>query len=261
VAADESEEAKKTERVAGELRELILSGEWEDDFIVPRERDLTAEHGVSLVTLRRALDALVGEGLIKKSQGKRSRVTNRAPAYRLVVKLHQTQAGHPTDRVAEPPMSFLRGLETGTEQREWSQGTVEVPGRFAALLDLERGVTMIERVMTLIVNGEPILTSTSYLPVDLSDDGEGWQDAEIGQLALIGHAVTSKFMEEQSRMPTPTERTTLGMAKGVLVKIISHPCQVTMADRTVATGVIVLARNDRVRLRWYGPEPRSWPPE
>ncbi len=189
--------------------------------------------------------------MIEKSQGKPSRVSKHEPAYGLVVGLRQPQAGYPIDRVAEPPMSFLPGLKTGTEQREWSQGTVAVPPRFAALLGLEPGTTMIQRVMTLIIDGEPILTSISYLPVDLVDDGDGWQDVEIGQLALLGYAVTSQFMEEQkSRMPSPAERATLGMPKGILVKIISHPCRVLMADRVVTTGVIVLARNDRVRLRW-----------
>lgn len=254
MAADRLAEAKKTKRVADKLRELILSGEWEDRHPLPSERDLAAEHGVSVTTLRRAVDVLVGEGLIEKGQGRPSRVSNREPAYRLVIKLHQTQADNLTDRVAEPPLSFVRGQTAGTERREWSQAAVAVPRRFAALLGLEPGARMVERVMKLAIDGEPILTSTSYLPVDLAVDDEGWQDVEVGQLALLGHTVTSEVLEEQSKMPTPAERTTLGMPKGVSVKIISYPCQVLLPDRTVAVGVIVLARGDRVRLQWYRPQ-------
>jgi GntR family transcriptional regulator len=268
VAADQPANAKKTKRVADDLREPILSGEWEDGHTLPSEQQLAAEHGVSLVTLRRAIEVLVGEGLIEKGQGRPSRVSNREPTHRLHIQPHQTPAGQragqragqptgqpadqPADRVAEPPLSFIRGEEAGTEGREWSQASVAVPRRFAALLGLEPGSAMVERVIKLGIDGEPILTSTSYLPVDLADDAEGWQDVEIGQLALIGHAVTSELTEEQSRMPTPAERAALGMPRGVSVKIISYPCQVLVApDRTVAAGVIVLARSDRVRLRWY----------
>ncbi|HEY3259358.1 MAG TPA: GntR family transcriptional regulator [Pseudonocardiaceae bacterium] len=265
MAADASGETKKTTRVADRFRELILSGEWEDGHTLPSERDLAAEQGVSVTTMRRAIDVLVGEGLIDKGQGRPSRVSNREPAYRLVIKLHQAQAGYlvdgVADRVAEPPLAFSAGSETGAERREWSQAAVAVPKRFAALLGLEPGARMIERVMKLAVDGEPILTSTSYLPPELAHNGDGWQDVEVGQLALVGHPVSAELMEEQSRMPTPAQRAALGMPKGVSVKIISYPCQVLMADRTLPAGVIVLARSDRVRLRWYRPEPLGWAPE
>jgi chorismate-pyruvate lyase len=117
---------------------------------------------------------------------------------------------------------------TGAAHRRYRQGTVAVPRRFARLLGLPPGEVMVERVITLIVDGEPLLASTSYLPPELADDAddaEGWQQVEIGQLALPGHAVRSTFVEEWTRTGTSTER-------------------------TVPAGTIVLARTDRVRLRW-----------
>jgi len=263
VPADTSRNGKLTDQVADRLRELILlSGDWEDRHIMPSEAEMAKEHGVSKTTMRRAIDVLVGEGLIEKGQGKHSRVRLRPPAYRLVI--NQTQAGRPTDWVAEPPLS-IRRPETGSEKRKWTESTVAVPRGYAASLGLEPHAKMVQRVMKLTIDGEPILTSTSYLPVDLAEhgteDGTGWRDAEIGQLALNGYVVTSEFMEDQNRMPAPTERAALGMPKNVLIRIISHQCQVLMADQTILAGVIVLARSDRVCLRWYRPKPAGWPSE
>jgi GntR family transcriptional regulator len=249
VPADTSGGGTLTERVADELRELILiSAEWRNGHPLPSEDTLATGHRVSKQTVRNAIDILVGEGLIEKGQGKVSRVSIREPAYRLVIQLHRAQAGYRNDLVAEPPLSFIRST-TAQEQREWREGEVEVPRQFAAMLGLEPLVRMLAREMKLTIDGEPILTSTSYLPPDLVGD-EGWRDVEIGQLALIGHEIISEYLEDEHRMPTPTERATLGMPKGVLMKIISHRCRVLLNDWTMRTGVIVLARHDRVRMRW-----------
>jgi GntR family transcriptional regulator len=239
--------------VAEALREQILESEgWDNGHKLGSEGNLARKYGVSKTTLRRALDVLVGENLIEKGRGKPSRVSIREPAYRFVIQLHQPRAGHPAGGLAEPPFTFLRTPETATEQHQWEpQIEVTVPRQFAALLGLEPRTRMLSRSVKVSMDGEPILTSTSYVPLELADD-QGWQDVQAGQLAVVGHEVRSEFLEDEQRMPTPTERAGLGMPKGISLKIISHRCQVALPDRFVRAGVIVLARTDRVRLRWYG---------
>lgn len=258
--ANESGSSTKTNRVAEALRERILESEgWDNGHLLGTEDDLATEYGVSKTTVRRALDVLVGENLIEKGQGKVSQVSFREPAYRFVVQLHQPQAGSPAAGLAEPSSTFIRTPKT--EQHEWEpQIEITVPRQFAALLGLEPRTRMISRSVKVRIDGEPILTSTSYVPVELADD-EGWQDAEVGQLAVVGHEVRSEFLEDEHRMPTPTERAALGMPKGTLLKIISHRCQVAAPGRLMRAGVIVLARIDRVRLRWYGTPLLGSPPE
>jgi GntR family transcriptional regulator len=51
------------------LREAIADNRLAADEALPPERDLAEEFGVSRITVRKALDALVGEGLLTRRQG------------------------------------------------------------------------------------------------------------------------------------------------------------------------------------------------
>src|SRR5690606_41936452 len=51
------------------LRERILSGEVASEGRLPSEPALAQEHGVSRVTVRRALDRLAGDGMIERRPG------------------------------------------------------------------------------------------------------------------------------------------------------------------------------------------------
>jgi hypothetical protein len=89
-----------------------------------------------------------------------------------------------------------------TAHRECSQRTASVPRQFATLLGLEVGGLMVERVIKLLVDGQPILTSTSYLPIELglADNLEDWHNVDIGGFAVVGYAaIPAGFMESWSR--------------------------------------------------------------
>ncbi|MBP1996647.1 GntR family transcriptional regulator [Paenibacillus eucommiae] len=57
-------------QVASSIRERITNNEWEVNEKIPSENQLTEEYGISRVTLRKSLDALHAEGIIKKEQGR-----------------------------------------------------------------------------------------------------------------------------------------------------------------------------------------------
>lgn len=67
-----------TERVAKALREQIRNGQFQLHERLPAERELAAIHGVSRVTLRRALNMLAEDRLIERRQGKGTFVSNPA---------------------------------------------------------------------------------------------------------------------------------------------------------------------------------------
>jgi GntR family transcriptional regulator len=195
--------------------------------------------------VRNAVKLLVEEGLVGTRQGKHTVVLDRVPTHPLVV-TSWAPAGYPTDRVAEP-----LAPDTGAIRREFGQDTAAVPRQFAELLGLTPGDLMVQRTITEIVNGEPIMISTSYLPVDLVGDAEvwhnvDWHDVKMGQLALVGHDVTVERPQVRARPPAPAERTKLDMAKGVSLIILSRACQVQVGERMTPAGVIVLTRGDRV---------------
>ena len=66
---DASLEPLKARRIYLLLRERIASGEFAPGARLPSEPALATEHGVSRVTIRRALDSLAGDGLIDRRVG------------------------------------------------------------------------------------------------------------------------------------------------------------------------------------------------
>ncbi|MBS4208897.1 GntR family transcriptional regulator [Bacillus sp. FJAT-50079] len=57
-------------QVASSIRDRITNNEWEVNEKIPSEAQLTKEYEISRVTLRKSLDVLHSEGIIKREQGK-----------------------------------------------------------------------------------------------------------------------------------------------------------------------------------------------
>jgi len=52
------------------LRQKIESGEWQPGDLIPSERELCNEHGISRMTVRQAVAELVNEGRLRREQGR-----------------------------------------------------------------------------------------------------------------------------------------------------------------------------------------------
>ena len=52
------------------LRDRLISGEWKPGEIFPRDADIVAHYAVSRITVRKAMDGLVNEGLVVRFRGK-----------------------------------------------------------------------------------------------------------------------------------------------------------------------------------------------
>jgi GntR family transcriptional regulator len=57
------------QQIAERLREAISQGAYGDEGVLPSESELSAEHGASRVTIRKALEHLRGDGLVDSRQG------------------------------------------------------------------------------------------------------------------------------------------------------------------------------------------------
>ena len=62
-------------QIDAELRERLIQGTWRAGMMIPSELQFAAEFGVSLGTVRRAIDALVAEGVLHRRQGMGTFVT------------------------------------------------------------------------------------------------------------------------------------------------------------------------------------------
>ena len=66
-------------RLRDTLASRIANGEWMADQPIPSEARLAREYGVSIGTVRKGIDGLVGEGLLERRQGSGTYV--KAPSF------------------------------------------------------------------------------------------------------------------------------------------------------------------------------------
>ncbi len=68
------EAMKKYQEIFNDLQEKITNGRYQAGFLLPTEKDLQEQYGVSRDTVRKALRLLTEKGLIQKVQGRGSQV-------------------------------------------------------------------------------------------------------------------------------------------------------------------------------------------
>jgi GntR family transcriptional regulator len=135
-----------------DLRGMIDDGRWPAGHQVPPERELARTYGVSLITVRRALDELAREQRIERARGRGTFVL----ASRI-------------DRDLDEPLSFSeemqrRGLSPHTRLIAARPETASE--RVAAELDIEPGspTLFVERLR--VADGDPFLLEQAYLPAE-----------------------------------------------------------------------------------------------
>jgi len=131
------------------LRAQISSGAWRPGDMLPTETSLLDQYQVSRATVRRALDALVQEGLIYRERGRGTFVSHPTVQQGLVRIVSFTEDMR------------QRGLEPSTEVL--SANLIPANGDLAKVLDIEAGdeLARIERLR--LADGGPMSIETSYL--------------------------------------------------------------------------------------------------
>jgi GntR family transcriptional regulator, N-acetylglucosamine utilization regulator len=152
-------------QVENGLRRLIQSGEVAPGSALPGELKLAAELGISRHTIRHALNALAGEGLLRRERGRGTLVM---PA--------QTNAV--TERSLTSFYAFAWELSArGVEQRSFvlERTTLVAPRAVAQRLG-SGSRARVERIVRLrTASGEPLVLETAYLPAELASG----LDAEV----------------------------------------------------------------------------------
>lgn len=129
----------KTHRLYLLLKEQIAGGEWNSDDRLPSEPQLAKLYNVSRVTVRRALDGLARDGLIRKSVGAGTFVTKVQARERVTADLtdmlaHLAEMGR-SSRVrllafsyGEPPQVVAEALRLASGQRTQHAVRVRISG-------------------------------------------------------------------------------------------------------------------------------------
>jgi len=136
------------------LRERIVNGDYHAGDLLPSEADLMSDFGVSRITVKRALDDLASEGLLERSRGRGTMVTQTGASLRV---------GNPISASIEGLFTSLSVIGEGTSVEVDSFEYQPASPYVAAQLRIPPGtvVQVVSRVRHL--GKEPFSHSTSYV--------------------------------------------------------------------------------------------------
>lgn len=152
------------DRIAANIRELVMSGEWEPGKKLPRTEDLEEEHGASNVTIQRALTILKGEGLLVGRKGSGVYVRDEAP---LTISpasfMAPAEDGRPYRWATEAAKRSQRGSNRILRVEE-----VVPPRRVREVLGLPAEGVAVLRSRVGLLDDEPAELVDSYYPAEIA---------------------------------------------------------------------------------------------
>ncbi|MFC1416342.1 GntR family transcriptional regulator [Streptacidiphilus cavernicola] len=204
--------------IADELRRRIMSGELAPGDKVPGENTLVTQYAVAAETARKALGVLAAEGLTEARRGSATRVRAFRPIMRQGVK-----------RLAAEQWGGGRSIwQADLDQRPLTTDRVAVaeqpcPEHIAPALNLQPADPVWVRDRRYLVEGQPVMLATSYLPAQLvagsaitrEDTGSG---GIYARLAELGHGPVHFREQVRARLALPEEAAALGL--GVTAPVV-----------------------------------------
>jgi len=169
--------APKYAQVVAEIKRRIDRGTYPPGSLLPSEKQLVGEFGVSRPTVVKSLSALRQEGWIDTQQGKGSFVRGRPP-------LADAERSRPADGVLETAESELTG--------ELVQAGVKLaPPHVTALLGLPSGARAFVRQLLLSESDQPAELASAWLPLEIAE-GTDLASAELLGESLRQHLQSRK---------------------------------------------------------------------
>jgi GntR family transcriptional regulator len=157
-------------QIEEEIRGSIDSGALGELARVPSETDLAAQFRVSRMTARKALDRLVGDGILFRRAGKGTFVA-------------QPKIAHgPSQKLSFSASMRALGLSLST--RVLDSGVQRAPSHVAHALELPAASSVVFLRRLRIVAGEPAAIHTSYLPPQYASVLEGDLTGSLTELMI-----------------------------------------------------------------------------
>ena len=220
------------------LRAKIAAGEWQANQRVPSENELNQTYGLSRMTARGVLTALVNDGVLFRVPGKGTflapvKISAISPAYRGVREQLESM-----------------GYETSTEVLSVRLERPSTKVRERLRLDAGQDVYAIHRLRS--VQNEPISLHHSLVPAPLAPGLDGY-DAGTEQLCVIlekHYGLAMKQVEEtlEASSASVAEAGHLTMRTGQPVLLLED----TISDGrgTAFEYSSIVFRGDKIRLRF-----------
>lgn len=197
--AESPERALRYQALAACLVEGLRGGRWDARTPLPSERDLAAQHGVSRVTARKALELLAAQGLVERRHGSGTyaRALLRDDLRSLVAFSDSLRA-----RGFAPASYWL--------QRVCRHGSAEE----CAALRRDAGtlVAVLERVR--LADGVPMALEYTVVPAEVLGTPAGWGDALYAALRTKGVPVVRAHQRIRALNATAAQAAHLGVPLG-----------------------------------------------
>jgi GntR family transcriptional regulator len=139
------------QRLRDELAANVAENRWRPGEAIPTEAELVSYDGVSIGTVRKAIDKLVAEGLLERFQG-RGTFVRRASFDNALFRFFrfQSESGEPL----------------APEGRVLSREVVEAPLQVTQGLQIAPGSSAIHLTRLRLINQRPLLSESIWLPKD-----------------------------------------------------------------------------------------------
>lgn len=218
-ALDPTSDRAVFRQIADHVRDAIGRGALHEGDKLPSEAQLMQHYGVARMTIRNALQVLQSEGLTVAEHGRGVFVRSRPPVRRLAsdrfARRHRDQG-----KAAFIAETEGAGGKPSVDSIKITE--VQTPPDVAERLRLTEDSSVIARSRRYLINGQPVETAISYLPVEIArgtrieqpDSGPGGIYARLEEL---GYRLDHFVEEIQSRMPFRDEVRALKLAPGVPV--------------------------------------------
>ncbi len=175
-------------QLARDLRQQIAGGRLKPGEALPAEERLCELYGVSRITVRRAIDDLIAEGLVARRRGVGTFVAQPQQATRSV-----SLVGSLYEALAYPKNIAIEVLQHSEKA---------APKRVAELLELQHKTLLFELQVLSRVEHTPFAMTHFYLPADI---GAQLKPAELGAGTPVARLVEKLLGEKVVRAEQTVE--------------------------------------------------------
>lgn len=238
-------------RIADDLRREIVAGTLSAGVRVPSRHQLAERYNVSDRVAVQAVRLLVSEGFLESRSGSGTYVRGRPSVRRLTRSWYRQQRG---DSPFRADMAAQDKVGDWTCRSERTTATSTIADRLA----ITSGDAVMRTGYVFRADGEPVMLSTSYEPLDVTGDTavvfpeEGPQAGRgvVERMAAIGWHITHAAEVVTARPVLAEEAESLRSPIGTVVLVVQRTYHTD--ERPVETADIVIP-TDRYELMYATP--------
>lgn len=249
------------QRIADDLRKQIIEGVLAPGGRIPSRPQLRERYGVSDAVALQAVRLLTSEGFLEARSGSGTYVRRRPELKRFARSWYGTSG-----RTGSP---FRAEMARQGREGTWrvSSETTTASEAVAGRLDIEAGDPVMQSRYTFLADGQPVMLSTSWEPLELTrgteimfpEEGPHAGAGVVARMHVIGQRIESVEEVVTARPILAAEVDRLAESLGSVVQVIRRTYRT--AERPVETADII-APTDRYELAYVLPVqgPDSTPP-